>query len=90
MTNSEYLKWFLLFDPDCFFKLLKILYLEQEPYSYLATQRAFIEMFGDQIRGGIEPCMSHSEILKAVYTEVQNFIFKEKEEEAKQTLSEIN
>ena len=34
--------------------------------------------------------MSHSEILKAVYKEVQNFIFKDKEEEAKRTLSEIN
>jgi hypothetical protein len=60
ITNKEYLRWFLEFDPEAFFKLMKILFLEQEAFSYLATQKAFIEMFGDQVQGGLEPCMNHS------------------------------
>lgn len=36
-TNERFLKWFLDFDPDAFFKLMRSLYLDQEPFEYLVS-----------------------------------------------------
>ena len=36
-TNQQFLTWFLAFDPDCFFKLMKTLFLDQEPYEYITS-----------------------------------------------------
>ena len=46
-TNSKFLAFFLDFDPECFFKLMRALYLEQEPYEYISSQDGFIEMYKD-------------------------------------------
>lgn len=65
MTNEKFLKWFLEFDPDSFFKLIKMLYLTQEPFEYLTTQGTFIEMYKEKI-GGLEPCMDHHQIIDVI------------------------
>lgn len=36
-TNDKFLEWFLAFDPDCFFQLMKSLFLDQEPYEYIQS-----------------------------------------------------
>ena len=36
-TNSEFLSWSLEFDPDTFFRLMKSLFTEQEPYEYISS-----------------------------------------------------
>lgn len=58
-TNEEFLNWSLEFDPDTFFKLMKALFIEQEPYEYIVSQKAFIEMYKDQING-LDECMTHT------------------------------
>lgn len=32
ITTPQFLKWFLQFDPKCFFKLIQPLFLETEPF----------------------------------------------------------
>ena len=78
ITNEKYLKWFLDFDPDCFFKLMKIIFLEDDPYEYIASQHSFIEMYKDSIKG-LEQCMTHSEIIDILHKVISNNINKEKE-----------
>lgn len=58
-TNQQFLEWFLAFDPDCFFKLMKTLFLDQEPYEYITSQKGFIEMYKDQVNG-LDACMTHT------------------------------
>jgi hypothetical protein len=36
-TNEKFMNWFLEFDPDTFFKLMKQLFTEQEPYEYIVS-----------------------------------------------------
>lgn len=78
MTNEKYLKWFLDFDSDTFFRLVKILFLDQDVYEYLASQRQFVEMYKDQING-IETCLTHSEIIEKLHQAVLNYIYSDKE-----------
>lgn len=37
VTNTEFLSWCLEFDPDTFFRLMKSLFTEQEPYEYISS-----------------------------------------------------
>ncbi len=46
-TNERFMNWFLEFDPETFFKLMKQLFTDQEPYEYIVSQKAFIEMYKD-------------------------------------------
>ena len=36
-TNDQFLTWFLEFDPDSFFKLMKKLFVEDEPFGYITS-----------------------------------------------------
>lgn len=65
ITSSQFLKWFLTFDPQRFFKLVLCLYINQEPFQYIQTQKGFVEMYKDEVPG-LEECLSHIEILNAI------------------------
>ena len=62
LTDERCLIFFLDFDPYSFFKILKKLFLEQEPYEYIKSQDMFIKQYKDQVIG-LEPCMNFEEII---------------------------
>ena len=36
-TNDKFMSWFLNFDPESFFQVLKKLFLDQDPYDYIIS-----------------------------------------------------
>ena len=72
------MNWFLEFDPETFFKLMKQLFTEQEPYEYIVSQKAFIAMYRDQING-LDECMTHTQIIDALQKAIVGFIEKDKD-----------
>jgi len=36
-TNERFMQWFLDFDPDSFFAILKKVFLEPEPFDFIVT-----------------------------------------------------
>lgn len=78
-TNDKFLGWFLAFDPDCFFKLMKTLFLDQEPYEYIQSQHGFIEMYKDSING-LDACMTHIQIVDALQQQVIAYIVRDREQ----------
>ena len=77
-TNQQFLAWFLEFDPDCFFKLMKTLFLDQEPYEYIQSQKGFIEMYRDTVQG-LDACMTHSQIIDALHEQLKAYVAKDRE-----------
>lgn len=77
ITTSQFLRWFLHFDPQRFFKLILALYINQEPYQYISTQKTFVEMYRDEV-AGLEECASHLEILNIIHKTVKSIVEIEK------------
>lgn len=73
ITTPQFLRWFLEFDPKCFFKLIQPLFLENEPFQYIATQSGFVEMYKDSVPG-LEECATHLQILKKISENVEEII----------------
>ena len=61
------------FDALCFFKLIQPLFLDNEPFQYITTQRGFVEMYRDEV-AGLEECASHNDILNAIHKEVKEIL----------------
>ena len=72
-TNTEFLRWFLAFDPDQFFKLMKMLFIDPEPYEYIRTQAGFISEYKSKING-LDACMTHTEIIETLQKEIVKYI----------------
>ena len=70
LTNEKFLSYFLEFDPFSFFNILQKLFLEQEPYEYMRTQQEFIMLQREKVIG-LEPCMSHEELIIFMDDQVQ-------------------
>jgi hypothetical protein len=77
-TNQQFLTWFLAFDPDCFFKLMKGLFLDQEPYEYITSQEGFIEMYKEKVNG-LDACMTHTQIIDTLHEQIKQYIQRDKE-----------
>lgn len=61
-TNEKFMQWFLDFDPDSFFAILKKLFNEHEPFDFIMTQDAFIAQHREE-NPFLEPCYTHTDIL---------------------------
>lgn len=61
-TNEQFMQWFLDFDPDSFFAILKKVFTEPEPFEYIITQDAFLES-NKMENPHLLPCYTHSDIL---------------------------
>ena len=79
LTKEEFMSWFLEFDPHFYFHVLKKLYLEQEPYEYIRSQENFFKMYEDSI-SGLEPCLTHEEIIKTLDTQVEGMLKKDRDD----------
>ena len=79
ITTPQFLKWFLRFDPKCFFKLITPLFTENEPFNYILTQKSFVEMYKQRVPG-LETCSTHSEILQTISENVQEMLDQDRAE----------
>ena len=85
-TNERFLIWFLEFDPESFFMILKKIYLEQEPYDYITNQADFIAMYHAKTPG-LEPCLNLSAILEVVCYNIDTILEKDREQSSEGKLS---
>ena len=58
VTNERFMFWFIDFDPDCYFQLMKLLFTQQEVYEFLTSQKGFIDMYSGKV-AGLEQCFDH-------------------------------
>ena len=65
LTSDRFLAYFLDFDPFSFFRIVKKLFLEREPFEYIRSQESFIEMYKENVIG-LEPCLTHKEMIKCL------------------------
>ena len=56
------MQWFLDFDPDSFFAILKKVFTEPEPFDFIMTQDEFLESNKDE-NPHLQPCYAHQDIL---------------------------
>ena len=78
LTNERFLSFFFEFDAHTFFAILKKLFLEHEPFEFIRTQTDFIAKYQHEIVG-LEPCMTHEEILIFMETQTTAFLGKGRE-----------
>jgi hypothetical protein len=76
-TNKQFLVWFLQFDPESFFQILKKLYLEQEAYDFIQNQESFVAMYRDSVPG-LEVCSTLLEIIEVVSSNVDTLLEEER------------
>ena len=77
-TNQRFLTWFLEFDPESFFTILKKLYLDQEPYDYISNQDSFIAMYAEKVPG-LEACQTLADIINIVCHTVDKLLDRDRE-----------
>jgi hypothetical protein len=75
-TNERFMEWFLDFDPDSFFAMLKKIFNDPEPYDFITSQDDFIAK-NKQNNPLLEPCYAHSDILTIFDRKVAQIIAKE-------------
>ena len=78
-TNKQFLVWFLQFDPESFFQILKKLYLEQEAYDFIQNQESFVAMYREQVPG-LEKCATLIEIIEVVSTNTDTLLEAERKD----------
>lgn len=54
--------WFLEFDPDSFFAILKKIFNDHEPYEFITTQDSFIQKHMEE-NPFLTPCYDHESII---------------------------
>ena len=77
-TNERFMQWFLDFDPDSFFAILKKVFLEPQPFDFIVTQDEFLEANKDE-NPHLQPCYAHSDILIIFEQRIDMMIQKEKQ-----------
>lgn len=65
-TNERFMQWFLDFDPDSFFAILRKVFNEPEPFEFIMSQDDFIAKHKAE-NPFLEPCYAHTDIL-AIFT----------------------
>jgi hypothetical protein len=61
-TNERFLQWFLDFDPDSFFTVLKKLFTDPEPRGFIDTQDDFLAK-NREANPFLEQCYTHEDIV---------------------------
>ena len=69
-TNEKFMAWFLDFDADSFFTILRKLFNDPEPSEYIRTQETFINKNREK-NPFLEPCFTHMQILAIVCLKVE-------------------
>jgi hypothetical protein len=75
-TNEKFMSWFLDFDPEAFFSVLKRVFLDTEPQEYISSQHSWIAMYKEDVPG-LEPCMTHEQIIQTLDIQVQKKIYQD-------------
>jgi hypothetical protein len=75
-TNEKFMSWFLDFDPEAFFSVLKRVFLDTEPQEYISSQHSWIAMYKEEVPG-LEPCMTHEQIIQTLDIQVQKKIYQD-------------
>lgn len=65
-TNERFMQWFLDFDPDSFFAILRKVFNDPEPFEFIMSQDDFIAKHRAE-NPFLEPCYTHTDIL-AIFT----------------------
>lgn len=76
-TNEKFMHWFLDFDPDSFFAILKKVFIDPEPFEFILSQDDFIAKHKAD-NPFLEPCYAHTDILTIFTQKVAKMITDEK------------
>jgi hypothetical protein len=79
VTNEKFMQWFLEFDPDCFFTMLRKIFNDPEPYEFVDSLPEFIEQNRAE-NPLLGKCHGHSQMLTIFDKVVSNVVAKEKAE----------
>ena len=77
VTNEKFMQWFLEFDPDCFFTMLRKIFNDPEPFEFVDSLPDFIEQNRAE-NPLLGKCHGHSQMLTIFDKVVSNVVAKEK------------
>lgn len=72
-TNDKFMRWFLEFDPESFFQVVKKLFIDKEPFDFIRSQGNFIMMHKEDCPQ-LEMCLSHELIVEQIDLTCQDML----------------
>ena len=77
LTNEKFMHWFLDFDPDSFFTILKKVFVDPEPFEFILSQDEFIAKHKSE-NPFLEPTYAHTDMLEIFTRKVAQMVNEEK------------